>query len=74
MPTIDMVATGLKIKEKIAGKGMAVKDVQKVFGFASPYPIYKWINGQSLPAIENLVVLAKIMDTTVDDLLVVKEP
>ncbi len=74
MPTIDMVATGLKIKEKIACKGMAVKDVQKVFGFASPYPIYKWINGQSLPAIENLVVLAKIMDTTVDDLLVVKEP
>ena len=74
MPTIDMVATGLKIKEKIAGKGMAVKDVQKVFGFASTYPIYKWINGQSLPAIENLVVLAKIMDTTVDDLLVVKEP
>jgi len=35
--------------------------------------IYKWQNGQSLPAIENLVVLAKMMDTTVDDLLVVNE-
>ena len=71
MPVINMVATGAKIKELIIGKGMAIKDVQKAFGFASPYPVYKWINGQSLPAIENLVVLAKMMDITVDDLLVV---
>ena len=71
MPVINMAATGAKIKELIADKGMVVKDIQKVFGFASPYPVYKWINGQSLPAIENLVVLAKMMDTTVDDLLVV---
>ncbi len=71
MPVINMAATGAKIKELITGKGMAVRDIQKAFGFASPYPVYKWINGQSLPAVENLVVLAKIMDITVDDLLVV---
>ncbi len=71
MPVINMKATGVKIKDLIKAKGLTVKDVQKVFGFASPYPIYKWQNGQSLPAIENLVVLAKMMDTTVDELLVV---
>ncbi len=71
MPVINMKATGVKIKDLIKAKGLTVKDVQKVFGFASPYPVYKWQNGQSLPAIENLVVLAKMMDTTVDDLLVV---
>ena len=65
-----MAATGAKIKELITGKGMTVKDIQKIFGFSSPYPIYKWINGQSLPAIENLVVLANMMGVTIDDLLV----
>lgn len=71
MPVINMKATGVKIKDLIKAKGLTVKDIQKVFGFASPYPVYKWQNGQSLPAIENLVVLAKMMDITVDDLLVV---
>lgn len=71
MPVINMKATGVKIKDLIKAKGLTVKDIQKAFGFASPYPVYKWQNGQSLPAIENLVVLAKMMDTTVDDLLVV---
>ena len=73
MPVINMKATGVKIKDLIIAKGLTVKDVQKAFGFASPYPVYKWQNGQSFPAIENLVVLAKMMDVTVDDLLVVTE-
>lgn len=71
MPTINMKATGEKIKRIIKAKGMKVRDIQKIFGFASPYPIYKWQNGQSLPAIDNLVILAKAMNVTVDDLLVV---
>lgn len=74
MPVINMKATGVKIKDLIKAKGLTVKDVQKAFGFASPYPVYKWQNGQSLPAIENLVVLAKIIGVTVDALLVVTEP
>ena len=71
MPTINLKATGEKIKGLIKANGMTAKDIQEVFGFASPYPVYKWQNGQSLPAIDNLVVLAKIMDVTVDELLVV---
>ncbi len=73
MPTIDMTATGLKIKEIIKNKGMTVKDVALTFGFASPYPVYKWINGKSLPALDNLVILAKVTGTKIDDLIVVKE-
>lgn len=72
MPTIDLTATGLKIKETITKKGLTVKEIAKMFGFASPYPVYKWINGQSLPALDNLVILAKVMGVTMDDLVVVK--
>lgn len=73
MPTIDMTATGEKIKKTREMAGMTVKDVQEVFGFASPYPVYKWQNGQSLPAIENLVVLAALFGVTMDELVVTKK-
>ncbi len=71
MPTIDMTATGLKIKEMITANGMTVKEVANMLGFASPYPVYKWINGINLPALDNLVVLAAKMGVKMDDLIVV---
>ncbi len=71
MPTIDMVATGNTIKNLIKENGMTVKEVAKIFGFASAYPVYKWQNGENLPALENLVVLAKMLNVTMDDLVVV---
>ena len=73
MIAIDLTATGLKIKETIKKNGMTVKDVANMFGFASPYPVYKWINGENLPALDNLVVLAKLTKTTMDELVVVNE-
>lgn len=71
MPVINMKATGIKIKDLIKEKGLTVKDVQDIFGFASPYPVYKWINGKSLPAIDNLVILAHVMGVKIDDLIVI---
>lgn len=71
MPMIDMTATGENIKNLIAENGMKVKDVAKVFGFASAYPVYKWINGTTLPALENLVVLAKTLNVTMDEIIIV---
>ena len=71
MPTINMEATGLNIKNLITKNNMTVKDVAITFGFASVNPVYKWINGKTLPALDNLVVLAKVLDTKIDDIIVV---
>ena len=70
MPTINMEATGLNIKNLITKNNMTVKDVAVFFGFASAYPVYKWINGKTLPALDNLVVLAKVLDTKIDDIII----
>lgn len=71
MPVIDLEATGNNIKDLIKNNGLKVKDVANTFGFASPYPVYKWQNGESLPALENLVVLAKLLNVTIDELIIV---
>lgn len=71
MPTIDMIATGRNISAMRANAGMTVKDLQDIFGFATPQAIYKWQHGTALPTIDNLVVLAAVFDVAIDDILVV---
>ena len=50
---------------------MSVKDMQAVFGFATPQAIYKWIHGTSMPTIDNLVILAAMFDVTMDEIVAV---
>ena len=72
MPTIDMVATGRNIMRLREVAGLNVRDLQDIFGFATPQAIYKWQHGTAMPTIDNLVVLAKIFQTTIDNIIVTK--
>ncbi len=72
MPCINTKKTGKQIGKLIAEKGYTVKDIQKVFGFAAPQAIYKWLHGESIPTIDNLVILADFLNVTIDMLLVVE--
>ena len=69
-PVIDVIATSKQIDALRKGKGLSVKDLQEVFGFSTPQAVYNWIWGTSLPSIDSLVVLAKLFDTKVDDILI----
>ena len=68
VPYINVVATGQNIDRMRIAAGFSVKDMQAVFGFATPQAIYKWIHGTSLPTIDNLVILAAILGVTMDDI------
>ena len=69
IPTINLPTTGTKIDLLRKKANMSVKDMQEIFGFATPQAIYHWIHGRSLPSIDNLIVLAKIFDVTIEDIL-----
>lgn len=71
MPTIDMVKTGQNIMDLRQQNGFSVRDLQDVFGFATPQAIYKWQHGTAMPTIDNLVVLATLFQVHMDDILVV---
>ena len=70
-PFINTVATGQNINRLRIAAGMTVRDMQEVFGFATPQAIYKWIHGTALPTIDNLVILADVLDVTMDEIIVV---
>ncbi len=70
LPTIDMTGTGQNINRLRKQAGLSVKDLQDIFGFATPQAIYKWQQGVALPTIDNLVVLAAVLQVRLDDILV----
>ena len=70
LPVIDMVRTGQNIARLRKQAGLSVRDLQDVFGFATPQAIYKWQQGAALPTIDNLVVLAAVLQVRLDDILV----
>ena len=70
IPVIDMTATGINITRLRVNAGMTVRDLQDVFGFATPQAIYKWQRGAALPTVDNLVVLAAIFGVRTDDILI----
>ncbi|MBQ1736277.1 MAG: helix-turn-helix transcriptional regulator [Lachnospiraceae bacterium] len=72
-PTIDMMATGQNITNLMNQAGMTVRDIQNVFGFSNPQAIYKWRRGQSVPTIDNLIVLAAVLKVKIDDIIVVDD-
>ena len=70
LPVIDMRRTGQNIGRLRKQAGLSVKDLQDIFGFATPQAIYKWQQGAALPTIDNLVVLAAVLQVRLDDILV----
>ena len=70
IPAIDMAKTGQNIVILRKRAGLSVRDLQDVFGFATPQAIYKWQQGIALPTIDNLVVLAALLGVSLDDIIV----
>ena len=70
LPTIDMVATGDNIVRLRERAGMTVRDLQIVFGFATPQAIYKWQSGACMPTVDNLIILAAVFNVKLDDIVV----
>lgn len=71
-PTIDLVATGKNIIKLREESGLSVRDLQNIFGFATPQAIYKWQHGTALPTIDNLIVLSAVFKVSMEEIIIVE--
>ena len=71
VPVVDMKLTGRNIADLRTARGISVRELQRMLGFATPQAIYKWQRGETLPSIENLAALACILGVTMDAILAV---
>ena len=70
---INMMATGHNISRMRKEKGITIKQIQEQMGFNTPQAIYKWQNGSTLPSLENLILLAELFNTSIEELIVIEK-
>ena len=73
LPKISNELTGKRIKELRKKSGYSVNDLKEILGLGTKQAIYNWQNGESIPSIDNLVILATVFEVKIDD-IIVKQP
>ena len=73
-PVIDMQRTGDNIKALRLKRKISVSELQNFLGFTTPQAIYLWETGKNLPTVDHLLVLSKVFEVSMNDIIVVKEP
>ena len=69
IPVVDMKRTGQNITALRMQRGLSVRRLQSLLGFTTPQAIYKWQRGETLPSIDNLVALARILSVPMDSIV-----
>lgn len=69
IPLIDKRATGIQLRRLMDTRGITVKDVQQYLELGSVQSIYHWLNGISMPTIDNLYALSELFQVTIDEIV-----
>ena len=73
LPAVNMTAIGKNIELLRKSAGISVRQLQEIFGFGTPQAVYKWQRGNILPTVDNLVVLAEVLDVRIDEIQVINK-
>lgn len=71
MVKVDFRATGIRIYQLMADKGLNPDKVASKMGLAK-MSVYKWTYGTSFPRIEHLVELSDLLEVPIEEILVVE--
>ncbi|MBP3898980.1 MAG: helix-turn-helix transcriptional regulator [Mogibacterium sp.] len=70
---IDMRRTGERIKALMAERGFTVDDLMQITGITTKQGIYRWLRGETLPSLENMLAISRAMELdSIEELLVVE--
>ncbi|MCD8338542.1 MAG: helix-turn-helix transcriptional regulator, partial [Lachnospiraceae bacterium] len=72
-PLIDTGKTGRRLRNLSRQKDISVQEIQRCLGLTSNQAVYEWFNGKCLPTLNNFFALSKLLQTTMEDLLVLRE-
>lgn len=74
MLQVSLKKTGAKIRELRMASGYSVEGLRQAMKeLVGVNAIYKWEHGQSIPTIDNLVVLADLFGVTIDEIIVTEQ-
>ena len=65
-PTINKRETGLNLRRIMDTRGITAKQVQEYLGLGCVQSVYRWIEGISMPTIDNLYALSELFQVPMD--------
>lgn len=68
-PLINKRETGIHLRRIMDERGITVRDVQEYLGLGSVQSVYHWLNGLSMPTIDNLYAMSEMFQMPIDELV-----
>lgn len=70
---INMTETGNNISKFRKEKGITVRQIQEVMGFNTPQAIFKWQRGETMPSLDNMLVLSELFEKKIEEIVVIEK-
>lgn len=68
-PVLNKEKTGKRLSELFQSHGISVKQVQEYLGLSCVQSVYHWLDGSSIPSVDNLYALSQLLAVPVDEML-----
>lgn len=68
--SLDMYMTGQILGYMIRKSGYKISQIQRELNLACPQPVYRWMNGQAMPSVDNLYKLSRLLKVHMEELVV----
>lgn len=69
LSAINVKETGLQIRRIMDKRGLSVKEVAKSLELGSVQSVYHWLNGISMPTIDNFYALSELLQVPIDTMI-----
>lgn len=71
-PVIDPAGTGANIKNLIRNSGRTAANIVETLGLSDKSTLYKWMRGDAMPGIDNLLALSVLFGVSINDIIAVE--
>lgn len=65
-PLINKRETGINLRRIMDRLGLSARDVQEYLGLGCVQSVYRWLDGQSMPTVDNLYALSELFHMPMD--------
>lgn len=69
-PAIDTKRTGEHLRDMFRERNISPKKIQELLRIGSTQTIYDWYKGRTLPSMDNMVALSRLLGCNMEELLV----
>ena len=68
-PLINKRETGVNLRRIMDKRGITPKDIQQYLGLGCVQSVYRWLDGISMPTVDNLYALSELFQMPMDEIV-----